>query len=134
VAKKNPPVRGGLNGLDVVAFRRLNFDMDPVTLYAIGICMGFTAESMPCSAHLYSVYDPDSDYVWTRPECLRRAERIEAKDPVKYKAYCIGKNGVSLDSKGQVVDRVAYFKALADWHDRHDAKKLPTQQVLEIGR
>jgi hypothetical protein len=124
----------GFFPLVLAVIGRLELSMDAITLYAIGVCMGFTAQSAPCSAHLYSVYDPDSDYRWTQADCLRKARLIEAKDPAAYKVYCIGKDGVSLDSGGQVVDRVAYFKALSDWHDRHDPKKLSAQQFLEIGR
>jgi hypothetical protein len=110
--------------------------MDPVTLYAMAICVGFTPQTRPCGEPSYSVYDPDSDYHWTQADCLRKANLIEAKDPVRYRVYCIGKDGISLDAAGKVVDRTLHLKALADWYDQpaSERAKLPPQQVFEARR
>jgi hypothetical protein len=113
---------------------RLELSMDAVTLYALAICAGFTPQTRPCSEPSYSVYDRDSDYHWTRAECLRKAGLLEAKDPVRYKAYCIGKDGVLLDATGRIVDRTIPLRAMAEWYDRpaSEREKLTSQQVFEI--
>jgi hypothetical protein len=106
--------------------------MDAITLYVMGICVGFTADSRPCGAHLYQLYDPDRVYWLTKAGCLSRARRLETKDPARYKVYCVGKDGVSLDSHGRPVDPKTYFEAVDRWYSRPDLDKLTSQQVFEI--
>lgn len=96
--------------------------MDPLTLYAIAACSSFSADPPPCSASIYYDNTPAPSYAWGKNRCLHAARRAEAVYP-QYKVYCIGNNGVSLSSSGQVVDRDAYYKAIADWHERQDRKK-----------
>jgi hypothetical protein len=102
------------------------------TLYIMGICIGFTAQSPPCGAHLYSLYESDSRYQWTKEACLGKARKLETRDPARYKVYCVGKDGVSLDSHGRPVDPKTYFEAVDRWYSRPDLDKLPPQKFLEV--
>ena len=96
--------------------------MDAVTLYVLTACAGFSPESPPCSASIYYYYTPDKNYVARKDDCLSAARRLEGKDP-KYKAYCVGNDGVSLGTAGNPVDKDAYYKAVARWHEEQDRKK-----------
>ena len=97
--------------------------MDAVTLYVLTACTGFTPASPPCSASMYYYYAPNKNYVLRKDDCLSAARHAEGKDP-KYKAYCVGNDGVSFNASGQVVDKEEYYKALARWHEEQDRKKL----------
>jgi len=100
--------------------------MDAATLYAMAVCAGFSPESPPCSLSIYRDELPARSYQWPREGCLSAARRMEAKD-AKHKVFCVGSDGVSLASSGEVVDPEAYYEALAGWHGAQKRNWLPSK-------
>lgn len=90
--------------------------MDAATLYLIAICHGFTANSAPCGAPFFDAHNRSpTKFQRTRENCLKAARRVEAKFP-DYDLYCVGSDGTVLNASGEVMDKAAYYEALANWH------------------